>query len=246
MSKLLTHIGRYLLMIRGMFTRPENLKMYWKEFMHQAAEIGIGSLPIVVIISVFLGAVTTVQTAYQLVSPLIPKATISQVVRDTIVLELSPTLVCIVLAGVVGSKIASELGNMRVSEQIDALEIMGINTRNYLILPKIAGALLVIPALIIISIALAIWGGRIAGSLSGILSTETFDVGLRLELNLHNIAFAMYKAYTFSFIISSVSAYFGYYVKGGSFEIGRASTTAVIVSCILILIADYILASLLL
>ena len=246
MSKLLTHIGRYLLMIRGMFTRPENVKMYWKEFMHQSAEIGIGSLPIVLIISLFLGAVTTVQTAYQLVSPLIPKATISQVVRDTIVLELSPTLVCIVLAGVVGSKIASELGNMRVSEQIDALEIMGINTRNYLIFPKIAGAFLVIPALIIMSIALAIWGGRTAGSLSGILSTETFDIGLRQELNLHNIAFAMYKAYTFSFIISSVSAYFGYYVKGGSFEIGRASTTAVIVSCILILIADYILASLLL
>jgi phospholipid/cholesterol/gamma-HCH transport system permease protein len=135
---------------------------------------------------------------------------------------------------------------MRVSEQIDALEIMGINTRNYLILPKIAGAFLVIPALIAISIALAIWGGRVAGSLSGILSTETFDIGLRQELNLHNIAFAMYKAYTFSFIISSVSAYFGYYVKGGSFEIGRASTTAVIVSCILILMADYILASLLL
>jgi len=246
MSKLLTHIGRYLLMMKGMFTRPENLKMYWKEFMHQSAEIGIGSLPIVVIISTFLGAVTTVQTAYQLVSPLIPKATISQVTRDTIILELSPTLVCIVLAGVVGSKIASELGNMRVSEQIDALEIMGINTRNYLILPKVAGAFLVIPALIIISIALAIWGGRTAGNLSGILSSETFDVGLRQELNLHNIAFAMYKAYTFSFIISSVSAYFGYYVKGGSFEIGRASTTAVIVSCILILMADYILASLLL
>ena len=229
-----------------MFTKPENFKMYWKEFMHQAAEIGIGSLPIVVIISVFLGAVTTVQTAYQLVSPLIPKATISQIVRDTIMLELSPTLVCIVLAGVVGSKIASELGNMRVSEQIDALEIMGINTRNYLIFPKIAGAFLVIPCLIIISIALAIWGGRVAGNLSGILSYQTFDVGLRQELNLHNVTFALYKAYTFSFIISSIGAYFGYYVKGGSFEIGRASTVAVIVSCILILFADYVLAALLL
>lgn len=246
MSKLLTHIGRFLLMIKSMFTRPENGKMYWREFMHQAAEIGIGSLPIVVIISVFLGAVTTVQTAYQLVSPLIPKATISQVVRDTIILELSPTLVCIVLAGVVGSKISSELGNMRVSEQIDAIEIMGINTRNYLIFPKVAGALLVIPALIVISITLAIWGGRVAGNISGILSTATFDVGLRQNLNLHNIPFAMYKAYTFAFIISSVSAYFGYFVKGGSFEIGRASTTAVVVSCILILVADYVLASLLL
>lgn len=245
MTRLLSHIGRYLLLIKAMFTRPENVKMYWKEFMHQAAEIGIGSLAIVVIISVFLGAVTTVQTAYQLVSPLIPKATISQITRDTIILELSPTLVCIVLA-VVGSKISSELGNMRVSEQIDAIEIMGINTRNYLIFPKIAGALLVIPALIIISITLAIWGGRVGGSLSGILSTSTYDVGLRQNLNIHNISFAMYKAYTYAFIISSVSAYFGYYVKGGSFEIGRASTTSVVVSCILILVADYVLASLLL
>ncbi len=246
MFKLFTHIGRYLLLMKAMFTRPENVKMYWKEFMHQAAEIGIGSLAIVVIISVFLGAVTTVQTAYQLVSPLIPKATISQITRDTIILELSPTLVCIVLAGVVGSKISSELGNMRVSEQIDAIEIMGVNTRNYLVFPKVAGALLVIPALVIISITLAIWGGRFAGNLSGILSTSTFDVGLRQNLNLHNIAFAMYKAYTYAFIISSVSAYFGYYVKGGSFEIGRASTTSVVVSCILILVADYVLASLLL
>lgn len=246
MSKLLENIGRFLLLIKSMFTRPENAKMYWREFMHQAAEIGIGSLAIVVIISVFLGAVTTVQTAYQLISPLIPKATISQITRDTIILELSPTLVCIVLAGVVGSKISSELGNMRVSEQIDAIEIMGINTKNYLVFPKLAAALLVIPALIVISITLAIWGGRVAGSLSGILSTETFDVGLRQNLNLHNITFAMYKAYTFAFIISSVSAYFGYYVKGGSFEIGRASTTAVVVSCILILVADYVLASLLL
>ena len=245
-GRLLNHIGRYLLMLKGMFTKPESFKMYWKEFMLQSSEIGIGSLPIVAIISVFLGAVTTVQTAYQLVSPLIPKATISQITRDTIILELSPTLVSIVLAGVVGSKIASELGNMRVSEQIDALEIMGINTRNYLILPKIAGALLVIPALIIISMTLAIWGGRVGGSLSGILSEQTYDIGLRQSLNLHNIPFAMYKAYTFAFIIGSIGAYYGYFVKGGSFEIGRASTTAVVVSCILILLADYLLAALLL
>src|SRR6059058_1805233 len=151
MSQLLTHIGRFLLLIKGMFTRPENGKMYWKEFMHQAAEIGIGSLPIVVIISVFLGAVTTIQTAYQLVSPLLSKTIISQVVRDTIILELSPTLVCIVLAGVVGSKISSELGNMRVSEQIDAIEIMGINTKAYMVLPKIIAGLVMIPMLVVIS-----------------------------------------------------------------------------------------------
>src|SRR5678815_3817956 len=159
-----TEFGRYLLMIKGMFSKPENIKMYWKEFIHQCAEIGIGSLGIVVIISVFMGAVSTVQTAYQLVSPLIPKSTIAQVVRDTVILEFAPTLICIVLAGVVGSKIASELGNMRVSEQIDALEIMGINTKTYLVLPKILAALLVIPMLVVIAAVLGIWGGRLAGT----------------------------------------------------------------------------------
>ncbi|GGH78772.1 ABC transporter permease [Filimonas zeae] len=243
---LLTQIGRYLLMLKGMISKPENKKMYWKEFMTQCYEIGFGAMPIVLIISFFLGAVTTVQTAYQLVSPLIPKTTISMIVRDTIMLELSPTVVCVVLAGVVGSKIASELGNMRVSEQIDAIEIMGINTKSYLILPRVLGALVVIPALIVLSMFLALIGGRIAGSLANILSTESYDIGLRQNFKPFNVFFSLIKAYTFAFLISSISAYFGYYVKGGSLEIGRSSTTAVIVSCILILLADYVLAALLL
>ncbi|MEO7209758.1 MAG: ABC transporter permease [Chitinophagaceae bacterium] len=242
-GRFLSHLGKYLLMIKGMFSRPENGKLYWKEFMHQCSEIGIGSLPIVVIISVFLGAVTTVQTAYQLVSPLVPRSTISMIVRDTIMLELSPTVVCIVLAGVIGSKIASELGNMRVSEQIDALEIMGINTKSYLIAPKILGAIIVIPALIVLSMFLAILGGRIAGAATGILAPDIFDIGLRQSFRPFNVTFALMKAYTFGFLISSISAYFGYYVKGGALEIGRASTTSVVVSCIMILIADYVLAA---
>lgn len=217
--------------------------MYWKELMHQCTEIGIGSLPIVIIISLFLGAVTTVQTAYQLVSPLVPQSTIAQIVRDSVILELSPTVVCIVLAGVVGSKIASELGNMRTTEQIDALEIMGINTRSYLVMPKILGALIVVPFLVVISAVLAIWGGRMAGAMSGILASEIFDNGLRQNLNIFNITFALYKAYTFAFIISSIPAYYGYHVKGGALEIGRASTTSVVVSCIMILFADYVLAA---
>ncbi len=229
-----------------MFTKPENYKMYWKELMHQCVEIGIGSLPIVVIISLFLGAVTTVQTAYQLVSPLVPISTIAQIVRDSIILELSPTVLSIVLAGVVGSKIASELGNMRISEQIDALEIMGINSKAYLILPKILGAIIVVPCLIVISAVLGIWGGRVAGNLSGIIAPDIFDIGLRKNLNLYNIDVALYKSYTFSFIITSVSAYYGYNVKGGALEIGRSSTKAVVVSCILILFADYVLAQILL
>jgi phospholipid/cholesterol/gamma-HCH transport system permease protein len=238
-----THFGSYLIMLKGMFTKPENYKMYWKELMHQCVEIGIGSLPIVIIISLFLGAVTTVQTAYQLVSPLVPASTIAQIVRDSMILELSPTVVSIVLAGVVGSKIASELGNMRISEQIDALEIMGINTKSYLIMPKILGSLIVIPALIVISATLGIWGGREAGALTGILATDIFDIGLRKNLHTYNMVFALYKAYTFAFIISSIPAYYGYHVKGGALEIGRASTSAVVVSCILVLFADYALAA---
>jgi phospholipid/cholesterol/gamma-HCH transport system permease protein len=241
-----TEFGRYLLMLKGMFSKPENGRMYWKEFMHQCSELGIGSLGIVIIISVFMGAVSALQTAYQLVTPFVPKATIAQIVRDTVILEFAPTLVCIVLAGVVGSKIASELGNMRVSEQIDALEIMGINTKTYLILPKIAASLIVIPMLVVISAVLGIWGGRFASTVSGILSTKTFDRGLLQYFQPYNVFFALVKAYTFSFIISSIPAYYGYYVKGGALEIGRSSTKSVVVSCIMILFADYILAQLLL
>ena len=244
--KFFTKFGEYLLMLKGMFTWPENKKMYWKEFMHQCVEIGVGSLPIVIIISLFLGAVTSVQTAYQLVSPLIPLSTIGQIVRDSMILELSPTVVSIVLAGVVGSKIASELGNMRISEQIDALEIMGINTKGYLVLPKILAGLVMIPCLIALSAFLGIWGGRLASNASGIVAAEIFDIGLRSNFKAYNVGFAFTKAYTFAFIVTSVPAYYGYYVTGGALEIGRSSTTSVVISCILILIADYALAALLL
>ena len=244
--KFFSEFGLYLLTLRGMFTKPENGKMYWKEFMHQCSEIGIGSLGIVAIISIFMGAVSTLQTAYQLVSPLIPLSTIAQIVRDTVILEFSPTLVCIVLAGVVGSKIASELGNMRVSEQIDALEIMGINTKSYLIFPKLLAATVVIPMLVVISMVLGMIGGRLAGTLTGILSPAAFDKGLHQYFKPYNVFFAMAKSYTFAFIISSIPAFYGYNVQGGSLEIGRASTKAVVVSCILVLFADYLLSALLL
>jgi phospholipid/cholesterol/gamma-HCH transport system permease protein len=233
-------------MLKRMFSKPENAKLYWKEFMHQCADIGVGSLGIVCIISVFIGGVSALQTAYQLVSPVIPKTTIAQIVRDTVILEFAPTLVCIVLAGVIGSKIASELGNMRVSEQIDALEIMGINTKTFLVLPKIVAAFFTIPLLVVLAMVLGIWGGRFAGSMTGILSTDTFDRGLTESFVPFNVFFALIKGYTFSFIISSVPAYFGYYVKGGSLEIGRSSTKSVVVSCIVILLADYMLSALLL
>jgi phospholipid/cholesterol/gamma-HCH transport system permease protein len=227
--------------MKGMFTRPENGKMYWKEFMSQCNDIGLGSAPIVIIISVFLGAVMTVQTAYQLISDLIPKTTIAVIVRDSLILELSPTIISLVLAGVVGSKIASELGNMRISEQIDALEIMGINTKSYLISPKILASILMVPCLVSLSIMLALLGGRLTGDLAGIIDTDTYDRGLREGFRAYNITVSMTKAFTFAYIISSVSAYFGYNVSGGALEIGRSSTLAVVISCILILLADYVL-----
>jgi phospholipid/cholesterol/gamma-HCH transport system permease protein len=233
-------------MLKGMCTKPENPKMYWKEFMHQCSELGIGSLPIVIIISVFLGGVTTVQTAYQLISPWIPKTTISQIVRDSMILELSPSVLCIVLAGVIGSKIASELGNMRISEQIDAIEIMGINTKAYLILPKILACILVIPCLCTLSVFLGLYGGLIIGKWSGILAESQYISGLTMNFNPFNAKFALIKAFTFAFIISSIASYYGYHAQGGALEIGKASTQSVIISCILILIADYGLAALLL
>ncbi|RYD76322.1 MAG: ABC transporter permease, partial [Verrucomicrobiaceae bacterium] len=190
--------------------------------------------------------VSAVQTAYQLTNPLIPPETIPQIVRDTVILEFAPTLVCIVLAGVVGSKIAGELGNMRVSEQIDALEIMGINTKAYLVMPKILASLLVIPMLIVLAAVLGIWGGRLAATGSGIIDTTTYDRGLHMAFIPYNVFFALCKAYTFAFLISSIPAFFGYHVSGGALEIGRASTKSVVVTCITILFADYVLSALLL
>ena len=243
---IFTRLGEFLLMIKGMFTKPEHWRMYWKELMHQCVELGIGSLGIVSIISLFIGAVSTLQTAYQFVSPIIPRSVIAQIVRDSVILEFAPTITCIVLAGVVGSKISSELGNMRVSEQIDALEIMGINTKAFLILPKIIAALITIPLLVIIAMTLGIWGGRMIGDFTGILPHEIYDRGLLDSFVPSNVTFALTKAYTFAFIITAIPAYFGYNVRGGALEIGRASTTAVVTSCIMILLADYLRAAILL
>ena len=243
---IFTKLGQFLLMLKGMFTKPENWRIYWKELMHQCVELGIGSLGIVSIISVFIGAVSTLQTSYQFVSPIISKSVIAQIVRDSVILEFAPTITCIVLAGVVGSKISSELGNMRVSEQIDALEIMGINTKAYLIFPKILAAIIMIPLLVVIAMGLGIWGGRFIGDITNILPHEIYDKGLHESFVPFNVTFALTKAYTFAFIITAIPAYFGYNVRGGALEIGRASTTAVVTSCVMILLADYVLAAVLL
>ncbi len=240
------HFGKLTLMLKDSISKPENGKVYWIEFMEQCNDIGIRSLPIVFIISIFLGMVMAVQFAYQLINPNIPKSIIATLVRDSAILEFSPTVICIVLAGVVGSKIASELGNMRVSEQIDALEIMGINTKTYLILPKIFAAMIMVPCLIVISIAVCIFGGFLAGTLTHVYTKQQFILGITTGFVPYNLFFSLVKSFVFSIVISLIPSYFGYYVEGGALEIGRASTTAVVVSCIVLLFADYGLSQLLL
>ena len=216
------------------------------ELFRQMVSIGINSTGIVVIISVFMGAVTTVQTAYQLVTGLVSKTIIGAIVSDSSILELGPTITSLVLAGKVGSSISSEIGTMRVTEQIDALEIMGVNAAGYLISPKILAAIITIPMLIILAISLSIGGGIFVGDVTGILSAQQFIEGARSSFLPFNVFFSLTKAFTFAFIIASVSAYQGYYTEGGSLEVGQASTRAVVFSCILILLSDYLLAQLLL
>jgi len=240
------HFGRYLLLLGRLLQRPENRLLYWRELVRQMNSIGIGSVGIVALIAVFSGAVTTVQTAYQLISGLVAKSVIGGIVSDSSMLELGPTITSLVLAGKIGSSIASEIGTMRVTEQIDALEIMGINAPGYLIGPKILGALLTIPLLIILSISLCTIGGMVVGEFTGILTHQQFIEGARSTFQPYNLVFSMTKAVTFSFLISSISAYQGYFVAGGSLEVGKASTQAVVYSSMAILVADYVLAQLML
>ncbi|MFT4031606.1 MAG: ABC transporter permease [Siphonobacter sp.] len=244
--KLLAHIGRYFLFLGNMFTRREKLSVYLNQTLQEAVDLGIDSLLIVSIVSTFIGAVTCVQTAYNLVSPFIPDYVISLIVRDMTLLELAPTITCIVLAGKVGSNIASGLGTMRISEQIDALEVMGLNSISYLVLPKMLAAILVFPMLIIIAGFLSIWGGYVAGTLTGVITPEDYVYGIRADFIPFNVPFALIKTVVFAFLITSISSFRGYYTEGGALEVGRSSTIAVTNSCIAILIADYLLAQLLL
>lgn len=240
----LFYFGKYLLLLRNTFSKPEKGKLYLQRILSEMNNIGVKSLGIVIMISVFMGAVTTIQTSYQLVSDFISNSVIGSVVSNSTILELSPTITSLVLAGRVGSSIASEIGTMRVSEQIDALEVMGINSAGYLILPKIVAALFVIPMLVIISMFLSISGGILAGEVTNILSMEEFLTGTRSTFKTFTLVFSLMKAFTFAFVISSVPAYQGYYTYGGSLEVGQSSTKAVVLSCVFILFLDYLLAQL--
>jgi len=219
--------------------------MYWKETMRQMDDIGIGSIIIVSIIAIFIGAVTAVQFAYQLDGTLVPRWYIGYIVRDSTIIELAPTISCLVLAGKVGSNIAAEIGGMRQKEHIDAMEIMGVNTASYLILPKVIAGLVMIPILVCLAAFISILGGYLSSVVGGLITHEEYLRGLRSFFSDYNVLMMVIKSLVFAFILTSVSAYQGYYVKGGSIELGQASTRAVVYSDILILLADYVIALLL-
>ena len=242
----LRHIGRYFSMLSQVFSRPEKGNVYWKKIVYEMHHIGLNSLAIVSIISIFMGAVVAIQTGLQLESPFIPKYLIGYATRESLILEFSPTMIALILAGKVGSSIASEIGTMRVTEQIDALEIMGINSKAFIIQPKIIAAVLFFPFLVIISMSIGMVGGYLAGVFGGLVSHNDFMYGLNYWFEPFYILYALVKTIFFAFVISSISGYFGYYTEGGALDVGKSSTKAVVYSSIVILIINFTLTQLML
>jgi phospholipid/cholesterol/gamma-HCH transport system permease protein len=246
MIRFLTQTGLYFLFLKKVFSKPERASVYYRQTMFEFVSLGLTSIGIITIISFFMGAVITLQTAYNTENPIYPTYLIGLGCRDSIILEFSSTVAALILAGKVGSSIASEIGTMRVTEQIDALEIMGINSASYLVLPKIIATLFFNPILTLISICVGIFGGWVAGTTTGVITSENFIYGIQYAFIPYYITYSLIKTVFFAFIITSVSSFQGYHVDGGSLEVGRSSTKAVVYSSVLILLFNVILTQLLL
>ena len=245
MLKLLKHFGLYFIMMKKVMSMPEKWSAFRSQLVLELEKVGINSIGIVLFISFFVGGVVSTQTALNLQNPILPKYLIGLASRDSLILEFSPTMISLILAGKVGSSIASEIGSMRVSEQIDALEIMGVNSASFLILPKIIASLFFFPFLVILSMGIGMIGAWV-GALSVDITTTEFLSGLRYEFVSYYITYAIIKTTFFAFIVSSISSYFGYHVKGGSIAVGKSSTDAVVYSSIVILVFNFILTKLIL
>ncbi|MFC2137010.1 MlaE family ABC transporter permease [Bacteroidota bacterium] len=244
--KLFYHLGRYFLLLLKVFEKPSKQSIYYKRFITEIENLGINSIGIVFIISIFSGAAITIQTAYNIENPLLPRYLIGVGARDSLLLEFSSTMVALILAGKVGSSIASELGTMRVTEQIDALEMMGVNSASYLIFPKIIALMFFAPFLTILSVFIGISGGFVAGVLAGVTTTEEYIYGIQYVFIPFYVLYAIIKSVVFAFLITSISAYQGYYVKGGALDVSNSSTRAAVNSSIFILMFNVILTQLLL
>ena len=235
--KVFYHIGKYVLFLTKVFKKPEKKKIYFKLFFDEVDKLGISSIGIVLIISIFMGAVITLQTAYNIGTPLVPLWLVGLLARDSMILEFSSTIVGLILAGKVGANIASEVGMMRVKEQIEALEIMGVNSAGYLMMPKIIAGIFIFPFLTVFSMFVGIFGGYLACITTNAVSSMDYIAGLSFWFSPFYITYSIIKVLFFAFIITSVSGYQGYYVKGGAVEVGKASTKGVVYSSILILLA---------
>lgn len=244
--KPINHIGQYTLFLGQTLRKPEKWNVFGRNILAEIDKVGVDSLGIVTLISLFVGAVITIQTANNLDNPFIPTYTVGFAARECIILEFSPTIICLVLAGKVGSNISSEIGTMRITEQIDALDIMGVNSAGYLAAPKIIAMIISVPLLVIYSIAIGIYGGYLAGKFTGLVPPDDFIYGIHFSLKPHYIPYSLFKSTIFGFIIASISSYCGYYTKGGALEVGKSSTTAVVVSSIVILMFNLVITQLIL
>ena len=247
MNKALHSMGEYTMLMMKCITVPDRWSMFFKQLIKEIYKLGVDSLWIVIIISIFIGTVIAIQISLNISSPLIPKSTIGYTTREIILLEFSSSIMALILAGKVGSNIASEIGTMRVTEQIDAMEIMGVTSANFLILPKMVGLMIFIPVLVIFSMFTGICGGIFASynSTTG-MTPASFEYGLQFYFTEFYIWYSIIKSVVYAFIIASIASYFGYNVKGGALEVGKASTNAVVMSSIMILLADVILTQLML
>ncbi|MEG0788841.1 MAG: ABC transporter permease [Alistipes sp.] len=246
MLKSFELIGSYFILMGKVFSRPEKIGIYRRRIIYEMESLGFNSIGLTAIISIFIGAVITLQMSINLQSPFIPRYIIGYATRETMILEFSSTVVALILAGKVGSNIASEIGTMRITEQIDALEIMGVNSASYLILPKIIAAVLFFPFLTLLSILIGITGGYGISVLTGIMIPADYVEGLLFDFKTYSIVYSLIKASVFAYIITSISAFYGYYAKGNSLEVGAASTRAVVASSIVIMIFNLILTQILL
>lgn len=244
LTSSLEKLGQYVLLMRKVFTRPQKWRIFFNQLVKEINKLGIDSISIVIIISFFIGAVIVIQIALNISNPLLPRYTVGFTSREIILLEFSSTIMCLILTGKVGSNISSEIGTMRVTEQIDALEIMGVNSASYLVLPKAIGLMVFIPVLVVLSMFFGIIGGFAVCYFTHAVTIVDFEFGLQSFFKEFYIWYAIMKTIFFGFLIASISAYYGYYAKGGSLDVGKASTNAVVITSILILISDLIITDL--
>ncbi|NIJ46102.1 phospholipid/cholesterol/gamma-HCH transport system permease protein [Wenyingzhuangia heitensis] len=239
-------VGAYVIMLKSVFRRPQKAKIFKDAVFREIDDLGVKSVGIVAFISFFIGGVVAIQTALNLEDPIIPKDLIGFATKRSMILEFSSTFIMVILAGKVGSYITSSIGTMRVTEQIDALEVMGINSLNYLVLPKIIATVFFYPFLVLLAMTLGILGGWIAGVVTGLFEQYDYIAGIRMDFKPSLISYSLIKSTVFAFLIATIPSYFGYYLKGGSLEVGRASTKAVVWTIVMIIITNYFLTQMLL